>query len=87
MLVLSRKLEEAIVINGEIEIKIVDISGDRVRLGIEAPQSYRVFRKELLATAESNKEAVQPVSPKSLNSFLSGMKKIKPDEDAAKDEK
>lgn len=79
MLVLSRKCEESIVINGEIEIKIIDISGERVRIGVEAPKNYKVFRKELLATIKNNQQAVMPVETKNLQSFLSGFhKNLKP---------
>jgi carbon storage regulator len=47
MLVLSRKRNEAIVINGDIRIMVVDIRGNQVRLGIEAPDSVGILRKEL----------------------------------------
>ncbi len=48
MLVLSRKKGEAIAVGTDISIEIVSIDGDRVRLGIRAPQEVRVFREELL---------------------------------------
>lgn len=86
MLVLSRKCEESIVINGEIEIKIIDISGERVRIGVEAPKNYKVFRKELLATIKNNQQAVMPVETKNLQSFLSGFhKNPKPPKDEEND--
>lgn len=47
MLILSRKLDESIIINGEIELKIISIDENRVRLGIIAPQSYEIHRKEV----------------------------------------
>ena len=47
MLVLSRKKNESIVINDDITIVVVDIRGDKVRLGIEAPNSVPVHRKEV----------------------------------------
>jgi carbon storage regulator len=47
MLVLSRKLNETIVINGDIPIMVVGIRGTQVRLGIEAPNSVGIFRREL----------------------------------------
>ena len=47
MLVLSRKRDESIVIDGCIVITIVDIRGDKVRLGIEAPATVPVHRKEV----------------------------------------
>ncbi len=47
MLVLSRNRDETIVINDDIEITIVDVRGDRVRLGIAAPRDVQVHRKEV----------------------------------------
>ncbi len=47
MLVLSRRIDEAIVIGGTVTIKIVDIRGNRVRLGIEAPAEMPVHRAEI----------------------------------------
>jgi len=48
MLVLSRKKSESIVINDDITITIVEVRGDKVRLGINAPRSVPVHRKEVL---------------------------------------
>ncbi len=47
MLVLSRQRDETIMIGDEIEITVVDIRGDKVRLGINAPISVQVHRKEV----------------------------------------
>ena len=47
MLVLSRQRDETIMIGDEIEITIVDIRGDKVRLGINAPRTVQVHRKEV----------------------------------------
>lgn len=61
MLALSRKKKEAIVINNNIEITILEIKGDQVKLGIEAPKSVPVYRKEVyLQIQESNKESLNP---------------------------
>lgn len=48
MLVLSRKKNESIVINDNIVVTIVEIRGDKVRLGIEAPRDIPVHRREVL---------------------------------------
>jgi carbon storage regulator len=48
MLVLSRKKSESIVINDDIVITIVEVRGDKVRLGIQAPRDVPVHRKEVL---------------------------------------
>lgn len=47
MLVLSRKLNESIVIDGDIRVTVVSVNGNQVRLGIEAPGSVPIFREEL----------------------------------------
>ncbi len=47
MLILSRKLDESIIIDGNIEIKIVSIDENRVRVGINAPANVEVHRKEV----------------------------------------
>ena len=59
MLALSRKKDEAIVINNNVEIKIIEIKGDQVKLGISAPKSVPIYRKEVyLQIQESNKDAM-----------------------------
>jgi len=58
MLALSRKKDEAIVINNNIEITIIEIKGDQVKLGISAPKSVPVYRKEVyVQIQEANKAA------------------------------
>jgi carbon storage regulator len=58
MLVLSRQRDETIMIGDEIEITVVDIRGDKVRLGINAPRSVSVHRKEVYeAIRRENAEA------------------------------
>jgi len=47
MLILSRKKNETIIIDGEIEIEVLKIKGNTIRLGIKAPRSVRVLRGEL----------------------------------------
>ena len=53
MLVLSRKLNESIIIDGNIRITIVGVRGSQVRVGIEAPASVPIIREELQARAGS----------------------------------
>jgi carbon storage regulator len=58
MLVLSRKKGESIVINDEIEITILGVEGENVRLGISAPKNVEIFRKEIyLLIQEANRES------------------------------
>ncbi len=49
MLVLTRKREQSIVIGDNVEIMVLGVSGDKVRLGITAPREVEVFRKEVIA--------------------------------------
>lgn len=48
MLVLARKVGQSIVINDNVEVLVIEVRGDQVRLGIEAPRTIPVHRKELL---------------------------------------
>jgi carbon storage regulator len=56
MLVLSRNKDESIMINDDIEITIVDIRGDKVRLGIAAPKGVTVHRKEVWEAIQKEKK-------------------------------
>lgn len=56
MLVLSRKKNESIVINDDITIVVVEIRGDKVRLGIEAPRDTPVHRLEVYEAIKRNQE-------------------------------
>lgn len=59
MLALSRKKNEAIVINNNVEVTILEIKGEQVKLGISAPKEVPVYRKEVyLQIQESNKNAM-----------------------------
>ncbi len=64
MLVLSRKLNETIVIDDNIRITVVGLRGNQVRIGIAAPASVRIFRKELCvhAGASERDEKTAPAS-------------------------
>jgi len=57
MLVLSRKKNESIVINNDITIVVVEIRGDKVRLGVEAPKEVPVHRREVYDAIRRNEAA------------------------------
>ena len=57
MLVLSRKKNESIVINNDITIVVVEIRGDKVRLGVEAPKEVPVHRREVYDAIARNQQA------------------------------
>jgi carbon storage regulator len=72
MLVLSRKKNESIVINNDITIVVVEIRGDKVRLGVEAPKEVPVHRREVYDAIRRNAAAKTPEGggdkgPESLN--------------------
>jgi carbon storage regulator len=58
MLILSRRVNEKIVIGDDIVVSVIEVRGDQVKLGIEAPRNVKVFREEVfLAIQEENKKA------------------------------
>ncbi|AVK98349.1 carbon storage regulator CsrA [Lysinibacillus sphaericus] len=71
MLVLSRKKDESIMIGDQIEIKILAVEGDQIKLGIVAPKTVKVHRSEVFQAIQAqNKEALA-----SSSNFLEQLKK------------
>ncbi|MCH5272763.1 MAG: carbon storage regulator CsrA [Lachnospiraceae bacterium] len=72
MLALSRKVNESIMIGHDIEITILEIKGEQVKIGINAPKSVPLYRKEIyLQIQEANKEAVSAdASPEMLKEMF-----------------
>ncbi len=68
MLVLSRQKDESIIIGDDVEITIVDVRGDKVRLGITAPKSIPVHRREVYEAIQREKAAKAKASDKSPDS-------------------
>lgn len=66
MLVLSRQRDETVVIGDDIEIKVVDIRGDKVRLGITAPPHISVHRKEVYEAIQKENQSAACVSPQDM---------------------
>ncbi|MCK4872231.1 MAG: carbon storage regulator CsrA [Phycisphaerales bacterium] len=68
MLVLSRQRDETIMIGDEIEVTVVDIRGDKVRLGINAPTRIAVHRKEIYeAIKRENEQAAHLLDPEDID--------------------
>lgn len=71
MLALSRRRDEAIIINDDIEVTVIEIKGDQVKLGITAPKTIPVYRKEIYVQIQkSNKEAAESVDMKEINQLF-----------------
>ncbi len=71
MLALSRKKNEALVINNNIEITVLEIKGEQVKLGISAPRDVPVYRREVyVQIQEANKEAVNADGIENLKELL-----------------
>lgn len=77
MLVLARKCGESLLIGDDIEITITEISGDKVKIGIDAPKSIQILRKELVQTIEANKEAANDVSSNALRKLAQNLRHVK----------
>jgi carbon storage regulator len=70
MLVLSRQRDQTIMIGDDIEITVVDIRGDKVRLGITAPKSVPVHRKEVYEAIRRENQAAAQVQPQDVKDVL-----------------
>lgn len=70
MLVLSRKKDEKIIIGNEIEIWVVDVKGDQVKIGIKAPKTVKVYRHEVYEEIqEANRAAAASNLDKAVQLF------------------
>ncbi|MBP3040173.1 carbon storage regulator CsrA [Bacillaceae bacterium Marseille-Q3522] len=73
MLVLSRKLKESIMIGSDIEITVLAIEGDQIKLGIQAPKNIDIHRKEIYITIQrENSNAMKTESLNPITSYFQG---------------
>lgn len=71
MLALTRKKGESLVVDNHIEITVLDIRGDQVKIGVNAPKNVPIYRKEVyLQIQEENKAALESVNLEDLKDFL-----------------
>jgi len=77
MLVLTRKLKEAIQIGDDIEITILAIQGDQVKLGINAPKHVEIHRKEVYLAIQAENSAASIASKSSLERLNEQLKHLK----------
>lgn len=71
MLALSRKLGESIIIGKDIKVSILEIKGDQIKIGIDAPKNVTIYREEIFKQIEEeNKEALKQNNAKEFLSKL-----------------
>ena len=75
MLVLQRKKNQAIILGGDIEIVVTEIKGDSIKIGIKAPSSVPVFRKEVYEMIQKENKAASDISPTDLDKALPALSK------------
>jgi len=75
MLVITRKTDESLLIAENIEITVLDISKDKVKLGVSAPRDVKIIRNELLETQKANTEAAEVISKGALDALMKAAKK------------
>lgn len=75
MLILTRKTGQGFRIGDDIEITITEISGDKVRVGINAPKDIKILRSELSETMQQNVQAAQGVGSDALRALARSLKK------------
>ena len=77
MLVLSRQRDQIIMIGDDVEITVVDIRGDKVRLGINAPPEIPVHRKEVYEAIKRENRAAASVKPEDIENVAGKANKVK----------
>ena len=71
MLALARKVNESIMIGNDIEITVLEIKGDQIKLGVKAPKTVPIYRKELyVQIQEENKQAGSAVDVEALKGLF-----------------
>jgi carbon storage regulator len=80
MLVLTRKSNQSFMIGDDVEVSVLSVMGEKVRIGIQAPQEIPVFRKEIYleihredGTIEQAADAEESASPAEVNDALGGL--------------
>ncbi len=66
MLILARRIGESIMVGDQVEISVVDIKGDQVKLGIKAPSQVKVYRREVYVAIQQENLAAAAAAPQTL---------------------
>lgn len=78
MLVMRRRAGESFLVGEDIEIQVLQVSGTRVKLGIRAPSSVPIVRREVQITQDENQTAARSVSPHAIASLLQALPPLAP---------
>ena len=70
MLVVTRKTDESLIIADNIEIMVLEVSKDRVKLGVSAPRDVKIIRNELIDTQNVNKDSSKALGKDALEALL-----------------
>ncbi|MBQ0039504.1 MAG: carbon storage regulator CsrA [Treponema sp.] len=70
MLILSRKIDQKICIGEDIVLTIIDVKGDQVKIGVEAPSSVKVYRQEVFSAIQSENTAANNISVEQLKKLF-----------------
>ena len=70
MLVVTRKTDESLIISDNIEITVLEITKERVKIGISAPKDVKIIRSELRDALNANRESSEAVSPDAIQALL-----------------
>lgn len=84
MLVLARRLNESIMIGDEVEIVVVALQGDQVKIGIRAPRSVPVYRKEIYEEIQRENVAAAQAAASGADAASALLKGVKPPENPGK---
>ena len=72
MLVLQRKKNQSLVINGNVTVSVLEIGSDWIKLAVEAPKDVKILRAELIEAAQANQEAAGELS----KAYVNALKKL-----------
>jgi carbon storage regulator len=75
MLVLSRKIGESVIIQSNIKITVLEISGNQIKLGFEAPDDVPIYRQEVYERIVSENKSAVEIDRNSLKKFVSKFKR------------
>ena len=83
MLVLSRRIGESVVIGNDVVVTVLEVRGDIIRLGIDAPREVTVHRQEVFEAIEAANQAAASPAAESVSALASALKSRAPQSDSA----